>query len=239
MRMKLRMRTVEKKVNTTQFDLHGDSPPMKGFYLNTKVVCSLPFGTEEIILFLSDEPFAEGEVFIAFPPVPFYKELKTTVRYEHRVEIRGKDRRAANTPELPVTLVYVNKSHLEDEFIAAQKPIHLGMSPVGESVEGGEGQPGTNDLDLDSEIVRTDALAVFDAFLRESVRPQEGGRLTSRQIWPLWAERCGNNPDDRVIEGVRYADVARRVRAVFGVTAAKFPTRINGSLQRYWSDYAI
>ena len=104
MRIRVRMRAMEKKVNTTQFDLHGDSPPMKNFYLNTKLVCSLPFGTEESILFLSDEPFADGDVFIAFPPVPFYKELKTTVRYEHRVETRGKDRRAANTPELPVTL---------------------------------------------------------------------------------------------------------------------------------------
>ena len=83
------------------------------------------------------------------------------------------------------------------------------------------------------------ASAAFDAFLRESVRVKKGGRLTSRQIWAVWAARWGADPEDRVIAGVRFADVAGRLRALFGTAAAKDPTRIDGRLQRYWSGYAI
>ena len=239
MRRRARIRRVEEKVNTTHYQFLGESPPMKSFFPNTEIVSSLPFDTEELVLTISDESLAGGEVSIAFPPVPFYRELKSTVRYEHRVERRGKDRRAANTPELPVTLVYVNKSALDDDFIAAQKPIHFGLSPVTESVEDDEVQAGTEDIAIDGESARADALAVFDDFIKESVRECKGGRLTSRQIWGVWAARWDTSPADRMIAGVRYTDVSRRIRATVGAAAAKNPTRIDGSLQRYWPNYTI
>ena len=61
----------------------------------------------------------------------------------------------------------------------------------------------------------------------------------SRQIWAVWAALWGAERDDKVIGGVRLTDVSRRFRAVFGVTAVKNPTRIDGIHQRYWDGYTI
>ena len=91
----------------------------------------------------------------------------------------------------------------------------------------------------EEKIEAADDIDAFDAFLRDSVRVQRGGRLTSRQIWAAWAARWNTSPDERVIADVRFADVSRRVRGVFGISAAPSPTRIDGRLQRYWSGYVI
>jgi len=246
MRLSVRMRPVEEKVNTTLYEPVGDSPPMKNFYLNTEVASALPFDTKDIILTISDEPFAEGEVALAFPPVPFYKAFRSAVRYEHRVARRGGVRRAANTPELPVSLAYVNRAALDEEFIAGRRPIHFGVSAPSEVAAEDEEQPAAADIDtgdessgVGDESSGVEGLAAFDGFLRESVKSQKEGRLTSRRIWAVWAARCDADPSEDMIADVQFADVARRFRALFGAAAAKNPTRIDGRLQRYWDGYTI
>ena len=251
MRLDVRIRKVEKKINTTQFELLGESPPMESFYVNTETVTSLPFDTGEMVLTISSEPFADGEVALAFPPVPFFKAFRRVVRYEYRIERRGKERRVSNTPDTPVNLAYVNKEVLEDEFIAEQKPIYFGISAVTKAViedekqaaagdvADDEKQAAAGDVADDDEIDRADAIAAFDAFLRESVRFQRGGKLTSRQILAVWRVRWDADLDDEVIRGIQLADVARRFRVVFGVTMLKDPTRIDGDSQRYWNGFTI
>lgn len=239
MRLDVRIRKVEKKINTTQFELLGESPPMESFYVNTETVTSLPFDTREMVLTISSEPFADGEVALAFPPVPFFKAFRRVVRYEYRIKRRGKERRVSNTPDTPVNLAYVNKEVLEDEFIAEQKPIYFGISAVTKAVIEDEKQAAAGDVADDDEIDRADAIAAFDAFLRESVRFQRGRKLTSRQILAVWRVRWDADPDDEVIRGIQLADVARRFRVVFGVTMLKDPTRIDGDSQRYWNGFTI
>ena len=233
MRLSVRMKRVEDKFTTTKLEPCGEPPPINSYYINTELLNSLPLG-EELMLFLSDEPFAEGEVTIALPPVPFFKLLKNSVRYEHRT---AKDRRAANTPELPVTLSYVKRADLPDEFIVARKPLYSGISLVPEAVV--EEEEEVTIVDVVEEATGPDAAAAFVAFLRERVRVQRGGRLTSRQIWRVWAARWGADPADDPIAGVAFSDVSRQFRKVFGATAAKNPARIDGSHQRYWAGYTI
>ena len=120
------------KVNTTEYKLLGNSPPMTHFYPNKDLISVLPFDTEVMLLTISDSPFARGEVAFAFPPLPFSKVLKRLVRYQHQVEKRGKARRARNTLDLPLTLSYVKRADLDDGFVAAQCPIYFGLSPSGD-----------------------------------------------------------------------------------------------------------
>ena len=56
----VRIRKVEEKKNTTQYELLGDSVSTKELYVNTQAVSSLSFDTEEMLLTLSSEPFADG-----------------------------------------------------------------------------------------------------------------------------------------------------------------------------------
>lgn len=242
MRLDVRMRSVETKPNTTKYEPVGDFRPMNNLYIHTAVLSSQAFDTKELTVHISDGPFAEGEVALAFPPIPFFRANRGTVRYQHTAERRPNSRRrprpAPSTPELPVTLAYVNRDVLEAEFIAAWKPSYFGISPVTESVIGSEKEAATGDVAVGDEIVREDAIAAFDAFLRDSVRVQRSGKITSRQILAVWRARCGADPDAEVVQGIRLTDVARRFREVFGVTATG-PTRIDGRLQRYWDDYKI
>ena len=205
MRLDVRIRKVDQTKNTTKFELLGESPPMKDFYPNTEVVSSLPSDTGDLVLSISTTPFTDGEVALAFPPLPFFKEFKDVVRYQHTAERKGKGRRkdrpVPNTPALPVNLAYVNKSDLEDKFVADQEPIFFGLSPVTEVVSGDQKQAAVEGVD--EEIGGADALAVFDAFLRDTIRVKRGNRLTSRQIWAVWAARCGADPDDDPIAGGR------------------------------------
>ena len=239
MRLDVRIRKVDQTKNTTKFEPASESPPMKDFYANTDVVSSLPSDAGELILSISSTPFADGEVALAFPSLPFFKEFSRVVRYEHRIERRGKEQRVPNTPDTPVNLAYVLKADLDDEFVAEKRPIYFGLSPVTKNdAEGKEQAPG-DDIDVGEKTDRTAAFAAFEAFLRDSVRVQRGNRLTSRQIWRVWAARCGAEPDDEVVGGVAFSDVSRRFRAVFGATTAPTPARIDGSHQRYWSGFAI
>ena len=229
MRLDVLMRRVEGTKNTDKFEPDGEPSPMDNFYVNSKAIASLPFDTAALRLTLSSEPFGDGEVERAFPPVPFYRASDRVVRYQHR----DKGRTVTSTTDLPVTLAYVYRSALEGKFVEQRKPIYFGISPVIED------EKQVVDIAVDDETSHADAIAAFDAFLRESVRRRRGGRLTSRRVWAAWAARWGAEPDERVIAGVRYTDVARRLRTVFGTVAEPNPTRIDGRLQRYWSDFTI
>ena len=235
MRLSVRLKKVEEKVNTTKFEPIDEAPPLDNYYIDTTAVYSMPFDTEELELFLSDEPLPEGEVAIAFPPLPFIRSTKNKSRFEIQND-RG--RRLRSSLEYPVTQAFVYNDSLGAETITAERPLYSGISPVPEAVAEEE-QAAVEDTTVTDEITGADATAAFDAFLRASVRVQRGGRITTRQIWGVWAARWGADSTERVIAGVRFIDVSRRFRAVFGVTAATAPTRIDGSLQRYWSDYAI
>ena len=236
MRLSVRLKKVEEKVNTTKFEPIDEAPPLDNYYIDTTAVYLMPFDTEEHMLFLSDEPFKEGEVAVAFPPLPFIRSTKNKTRFEIQND-RG--RRLRTSLENPVTQAFVYNEALGADFIRDERPLYSGISPVAEAaVE--EERATVDDTDVAAEVAGADvAAATFDAFLRESVRVQQGGRITSRQIWGVWASRCGIDSNERVIAGVRFIDVSRRFRSVFGVSAVKDPTRINGFLQRYWLDYTI
>lgn len=238
MRLDVVMMQVEKTINTTKFEpADGEFRPMDNFYVNSEALSLLPLNEGKMVLSISTAPFADGEVEITVPPVPFYRELGRVVRYQHTIERRGKERPAPNTPSLPVTLAYVNKSVLDYALIAEQKSLYFGISAVNESVIEDEEQ--AVDIAVDDEIARTDVVAAFEDFLREAVRVKRGERLTSRQIWAVWATRRGADPDDKTVDGVEFTDVARRFRVVFGAVTEPNPTRIDGRLQRYWSGFTI
>ena len=65
----------------------------------------------------------------------------------------------------------MNKSDLEDKFVADQEPIFFGLSPVTEVVSGDQKQAAVEGVD--EEIGGADALAVFDAFLRDTITGEE------------------------------------------------------------------
>ena len=236
MRLSVRIRKIEEKINTTKFELLADPAPMDNYYIDTGFLNSLPFDTEELNLHLSDEPFNEGEVTIAFPPLPFIRSTKNKTRFEMQND-RG--RRLRSSLECPVTQAFVYNDSLGTEIIMNERPLHSGICPVTEAAVEEEEQVTIVDTEVVEEATGPDALAAFDAFLRERVRVQPGGRLTSRQIWRVWAARWGADPDDDPITGVAFSDVSRRFRATFGATTAPNPTRIDGSHQRYWANYTI
>ena len=57
MRLSVRLKKVEEKVNTTKFEPIDEAPPLDNYYIDTTAVYLMPFDTEEHMLFLSDEPF--------------------------------------------------------------------------------------------------------------------------------------------------------------------------------------
>ena len=239
MRLDVRIRKVAEKTRTTEYEILGEAPPMKDFYVNTEKLVVLPYDTAEMVLSISAEPFANGEVALAFPPVPFFREFKRVVRYERRVERRGKDRRAPNTPDTPVNLAYVNKADLENEFVADRKPIYFGLSPVADAVSGDRTQPLTEDVGAADEAVRAALLEALDQFLRDRFRPQRGARLTSQDVHDEFIHQEGANLSEDALNSLQLIDISRRVRAIFGVTMVKTGTRINGRHQRYWANYTI
>ena len=236
MLLRVRMKKVEDKLNTTKLEPCDDPAPLKDHYINTEFLTSLPFGTEELILHLSDEPLPEGEVAIAFPSLPFNRSTKNLTRFEIQ---NRRGRRLRSSLEYPVTQAFVYNDALGAEFIKEKRPLYSGISAVTEDHVKAEEHAVADGIDVGDEIGGADALAAFDSFIRDSIRVQRSGRLTSRQIWAVWAALWGADRDDKVIGGVRLTDVSRRFRAVFGVTAVKNPTRIDGIHQRYWDGYTI
>ena len=222
---RIRMRKVEQKNHTTKCEPCDAPAPVDSFYPDTGVLNSLPFDTDEFMLSISDKPFVAGEVDLLLPPLPFVRSTKNKTRFEIQ---NARGRRLRSSPKHPVTQAFVNNDALDVEIVDDQRPIYFGISAVTEADAEPEKQPAVADIDVGDEIDRADALVAFDDFLRESVRVQWGGRLTSRQIWEVWAGRWGVNSNERLIAGVTFGDVSRRFRATFGATTAKNPTRIDG-----------
>ena len=243
--------------NTTAFLCLDRPVPLDRFHINTSYLKAGGLGEQKfLLLVISTEPFTAGEVTLAPPPVPFYKKTTNKVRYQHLRVRDGKDRLAPNTPSLPVTLAYVNRWALDDKFIAQQGPVFFGVAgvmmgderPADDAAEMADADGGAKVAgeiadaeDVDAEIVADDSApefagetadaadrTAFDAFLRETVRAEDGGKLTSRRVWRVWAERCGADPAEPVIAGIRFTDVAGRVRATLGAAAAETPTRVDG-----------
>ena len=218
---KIRMKRGDGLRYTTICEPIDKPAPLDAFYPDTEALNSMPFDTAEFMLSICDRPFAEGEVDVALRPIPFVKSTKNKTRFE----IQNKRRRRLRTSsEYPVTQAFIYNAALDAKVIAEKRPIYFGMSAITEGITADE---------------KADAIARFDAFLREIVKVRGGGRLTSREIWNVWAARWGADPTDDVIAGIALADIARRFRATFGVTMVANPTRIRGRLQRYWSGYGI
>ena len=241
MKRTMRMKQDGKRKNTTRYGPLDEPAPMRNFYTNTERLASAGLGEKgKIIVVISTEPFAEGDVALAAPAVPYFGLTSNMVRYEHRELKDGKERQAANTQDLPVTRAYVEKFALDERFITERKPIFFGVSGIMEFA-GDDADLADKIADAVPEVaveIADGGIAAFDVFLRESVR-EEDGKLTTRRIWRVWAALWGADPDDPVIAGVRFTDVAGRVRAILGAVAAKNPTRVDGILQRYWPGYAI
>ena len=230
--------------NTTAFEILDVPAPMKSPHINTECLISAGLeGKRRLALRMSTEPFEDGEVDLAFPPVPFEKVLSEVVRYRHTFKRGGRVRQAPNTIELPVTLAYAVRTALPDEFVAARRPLYLGVSALAEETRRDPDASGANaDAEDAAENAGNDVpggIAGFDAFLRESVRKEEDGKLTTRRVWLVWADRWGADPDEDEIAGVLFADVAGRMSEMLGTTTAGNPTRVGGKPQRYWPGYAI
>ena len=241
MRIDVRIKKVGYKKRTTEYEilgkLHGKSPH---FFVNTEKVSSLPFDTTEMILSMASQPFADGEVAAAFPPVPFSHASDDVVRYRHMIERKGrrKPRQAPNTPELGVTLVYIKRSNLDDDFVAGQGSIYFGLSPAPEAVSSDRTQAAA-DVGAVDEGVRAAILEAIDVFVMRRFRPQRGAWVTSRDIRDEFIEEEGHNFSEDELNNLRPIDITRRVRAIFGVTMVATPTRIKGRHQRYWDGYTI
>lgn len=238
---RVRMRRVEQKTNTTQYEpCNTDAPaPIDSFYPDTGALSSIPFDTAEFMLSISDQPFAEGEVDLALPPLPFVRSTKNKTRFEIQ---NARGRRLRSSLEYPVTQAFMNNHALDEEIINEQRPIYFGISAVTRDALEDEKPAAADDIAVVEAIDRVDALEAFDAFLRHYVRVKRGARLTSRQIFAAWCTRWGADTDGlekKVICGVRLTDVARRFHAVFGANAVKKPTRIDGISQRYWVGYTV
>ena len=230
--------------NTTAFEILDDPAPIKSPHINTECLISAGLeGKRRLVLRMSTEPLEDGEVDLAFPSVPCDRVLNEVVRYRHTFKRGGKTRQAPNTIELPVTLAYAARTALPDEFIAARRPLYLGVSALAEETRRDPEASGANaeaeDAAENSGNDVAGGIAGFDAFLMESVRKEEDGKLTTRRIWPVWADRWGADPGEDEIAGVRFADVAGRVSKVLRTTSARNPTRVDGKLQRFWPGYAI
>ncbi|MCY4654113.1 MAG: hypothetical protein OXC95_13230 [Dehalococcoidia bacterium] len=244
MRRTMRMKQIATTKNTTAYRSLDEPTPMDDFNVNTKRMEAEGMGNANpIVVTISTEPLAAADFVLTPPPVPYHRLTSNFVRYQHRDLRDGRDRPVPNTIELPVTLAYANRTELPEEFIAERKPIYFGISKaMGATRPDYEVADETADLEVaaeTSEHAAAEGIAGFDAFLTESVREEEGGRLTTRRVWRVWAEKWGADPDEQVIAGVRFDDVAGRVSEILGVTTAKDPTRVDGTSQRYWPGHAI
>ena len=183
---------------------------MQDFYINT--VRYVDGGTwarkRNYPLVISTEPLIDGEVMLALPPVPHDKVMKDLVRYRHTVTRDGQDRMAPNTPQLPVTLAYVNRVDLPDDgFIAERAPIFFGVSGVMDGPE----RPADDAEDADDEMTMTPPP------LRLTTR------LTMRQTAPRSTLFSGR-PHER-----RMAGSSRRAGSGGSGPSDAAPIRLNGS----------
>ena len=231
---KVKMRKGERMHYTTKCEpCDPEKAFLDAFYLDTEFLNSLTFDTAEFMLWISDRPFAEGEVDVSFPPLPFVKSTKNRTRFEIQNE-RG--RRLRTSTEYPVTQVFIKNLALDAEIIDEGRQLYFGISAITESdVVDGKGVL-VPDTEVVDKAVRAAALAALDAFLRARIRTQRGARLISQDVFDEIQKE--DLPED-VLKCIQLTDIARRFRAIFGVTMAATPTRIKGKSHRYWDGYTL
>ena len=233
MRFTTIMRPTEPKASTTVCTSLDNPPPLRPCYVNSEFLASSGLGHFDAIgVVVSSKELGDGA--LALQPLPFSDTTPNTVRYELKIVANGRARTAPTTSAQPLTWAYIEKWALPDDFIAAKKPIYIGLFGV---VSGAKAIKAA--AVAVHEVARVDALAGFDDFLGDAVRAVKGGQLTSRRVWRVWAELWDADPKERVIGGVNFDDVAARISAVLGVNAAKAPTRVDSRSQRYWPGYDI
>ena len=241
MRIDVWIKRIEDKVHTTRCEPIGESAVAKDFHINTDLLSSPPLNASDVlVLSMSSDPFADGEVSVKLPPIPFFEEFPELVRYQHtgkrHPRSRRKPRPARNTSKLGITLCYLIKKILGREFVTGRGPVYFGLSPATEAVTGDRTPSLIEDSDAADEAIRAAALAALDDFIRARIRPQRGARLTS---WDVLDEFRGQDLPEHVINKIQLADIAPRVRGIFGITMEKTGTRIKGRHQRYWLGYTI
>ena len=231
---KIRMKRGLPKAYTTECKPYDAvNSILDAFYPDTEVLNSMPFDTAEFMLTICDRPFAEGQVDAAFRPLPFVKSTKNRTRFEIQND-RG--RRLRTSAEYPATLVFIKNDALDAEIIDEERPIYSGISAITEAdVADGKGVL-VPDTEVADKAVRATALAALDDFLRARIRPQRGAKLISKDVLDEFREE--DLPED-VIQSIQLTDIARRFRAIFGVTMVATPTRIKGKSHRYWDGYTI
>lgn len=143
MRLDVRMRKVEKKPYTTKCVPCETPAPLAEFFPDTKVLTSLISDANEFRLFISDKPFAPGEVDLALPPLPFIRSTKNLIRFEF---LNSRGWRLRTSSEYPVTLALIYNDALDKEFIAERKPIHFGISAITDAAVEDEKRPEPADM---------------------------------------------------------------------------------------------
>ena len=231
MRLNERMKRVEEKMYTTKLEPSDAPASMDDFYIDTEYLNSVPFDNNEIILFISDKPFAEDEVALTFPPLPFIRSTKNKTRFEIQ---NDRDRRLRSSIEYPVTQAFIYNGALEPEVITNKKSIYFGISPVSEAVVTAEEQVVVEDADADVIDPETE----FNLFLDAVITKRRSGEVTTERIWKAWAVLHGANPDEDVIGGIRKSSVVSRFRARFSPPPATHG-RVDGRVQRRWKGYAV
>ena len=234
---KIRMKRGADLTYTTKCEPYDAADaPLDAFYPDTEVLNSLPFDTAEYNLWISDEPFAEGQVDVAFPPLPFVKSTKNKTRFE----IQNKHgRRLRTSLEYPATQAFIYNAALDAETIDEKRPLYSGISAVTEAVTAVEKPVVVPDTEAADELARAAILAAVDAFIRARFRPLRGAKLTSRDVHDAFIEEEGENFSEDALNSLQLIDISRRVRAIFGVTMEPNPTRIKGRSQKYWDGYTI
>ena len=164
MRLDVRMRKVEKKTYTTKCVPCETPAPLADLFPDTKVLTSLISDANEFRLFISNKPFAPGEVDLALPPLPFIRSTKNLTRFGF---LNSRGRRLRTSSEYPVTLVLIYNDALDKEFIAERKPIHFGISAVTKAVVEDEKQPEPTDTGVAEEEDFKDIIAWFQAQIDE------------------------------------------------------------------------
>ena len=124
-----------------------------------------------------------------------------------------------------VQTVYVNTESLRSQGCEGKNIILTVSDESDDEAEGGE-------------IHSDDDVAAFEEFLGTSITECARSRLTTGDIWNVWAARYDASPTDDVIAGIRRRDVGRVFRAYFSVPPAE-RGRVDGRVQYHWKGYAV
>ena len=175
---------------TTVFAAADPAAAMRTVYVITALLHAKSIDTEQLILVISDVPFADGEARMAIH-MRFSRRTKTMSVF------------TAVDEGAPVHTAYVNTETLRSQGSDGQE-IFLGIS----------------DTPFAEDEARVLSGDTFEMFLSASVIRRHDCRLTTAHIWNGWAAHCGADPYSATIAGVRRSDLARRFRTLFSAPRA-------------------